>query len=288
MTAAALDTFLHATLGRTGRRVHRLGISASYGLDAAGVEHAIERGVNYLYWGSLRTEPFAEGVRRAVARGKRDELVVVLQSYVRFGWMLGPSICRALKRLGLDSADVLLLGWWNKEPPGRIVDAALRLRERGLVKHLALSTHERPLIPRLAPGSPFDLFHVRYNAAHRGAEREVLDALPAAPAERPGLVAFTATRWGTLLKPLAGEPADTRVPSAGDCYRFALSNPKVDVVMTGTGGLEQMKAALDAVEKGPMTGDELAWIRARGDRVHEAARRKGPLSASYWRSASAH
>src|SRR5213078_4293791 len=105
MTAADLETFTHATLGRTGRRVHRMGISASYGLDAAGVELAIDRGVNYLYWGSLRTEPFAEGVRNAIGRGKRDELVILLQSYVRFGCMLRPSICRALKRLKIDQAD---------------------------------------------------------------------------------------------------------------------------------------------------------------------------------------
>jgi hypothetical protein len=33
-----------------GKSVHRYGISASYGLDEAGVREAIELGVNYIFW----------------------------------------------------------------------------------------------------------------------------------------------------------------------------------------------------------------------------------------------
>jgi len=281
--------FRFTTLGRTGLRVHRLGLSASYGIDARGVEEAVDRGVNYVYWGTRRSGPFGEGIRNVCARGGRDKIIVLIQSYTRVGCLLGPSLQVALSRLKLDHADVLLLGWWNKAPGPGIVEAALRLQERGLVKHLALSTHERPLLPSLASaGSPFDIFHVRYNAAHRGAEREVFAPLPLERTQRPGIVAFTATRWATLLQPIDGGGAlNDRIPSAADCYRFVLSHPQVDLSLTGPRTGADMRAALDALEKGPMDEGELAWMRAFGDRVRADSQKATPFSLAYWRNASA-
>src|SRR5690606_15054705 len=167
------DDFLHTTLGRTGRRVHRLGVAASYGIGGRDLEQAVEEhGVGYLYWGSFRTRTFAHAVRALAARGLRDRLFVVVQSYSRVGCLVRPSLQLALRRLGIERADLLLLGWWNRPVTQRIVDAALACRERGLAAHVGVSTHERPLVPALAaPGSPFDVVHVRYNAANRGAER---------------------------------------------------------------------------------------------------------------------
>lgn len=288
-TDASAVTFTHSILGRTGRRVHRLGLSASYGIDEAGVDEATERGVNYLYWGSFRTAAFGRGIRNAIARQGRENVLVVIQSYTRLSCTLGLSLRRALSRLKCDHADVLLLGWWNKAPGPRMVDAALDLRAKGLVKHIALSTHERPLIPSLASqGSPYDVFHVRYNAAHRGAEREVFAALPGARADRPGIVSFTATRWASLLRPIDGGGAlNDRIPTAGDCYRFVLSSPSVDLTLTGPRDRADMRAALDALEKGPMDPDEMKWIQAFGDRVRADSMKAGPLSVSYWRGVSA-
>ena len=41
--------FAHATLGRTGLRVHRLGLSASYRPCVRALHRAVERGVNYFF-----------------------------------------------------------------------------------------------------------------------------------------------------------------------------------------------------------------------------------------------
>jgi aryl-alcohol dehydrogenase-like predicted oxidoreductase len=41
------------TLGKTGLKVGRLGISSSFGAPAAAFEEAFERGCNYFTWGKL-------------------------------------------------------------------------------------------------------------------------------------------------------------------------------------------------------------------------------------------
>ena len=33
-----------------GKSIHRLGLATNYGIDAAGVRHAMERGVNVFLW----------------------------------------------------------------------------------------------------------------------------------------------------------------------------------------------------------------------------------------------
>ena len=43
------DDFLHATLGRTGPPVFRLGLSASYRPGERTVERALDEGVNYCF-----------------------------------------------------------------------------------------------------------------------------------------------------------------------------------------------------------------------------------------------
>jgi aryl-alcohol dehydrogenase-like predicted oxidoreductase len=246
-------------LGRTGLSVGRMGVAAGYGVPTAAVERAFDHGVNYLYWGSRRTDAFAQAVRNLSP--KRQSFVLVVQSYSRFAGLLAWSLERALRKLRLDYADVLLLGLWNKPVSPAILDAARAVRERGLVRHLALSSHRRSLISTLAAGSDLDVLHFRYNAAHPGAEHDIFPHLP--DANRPGLVAFTATSWRQLLK--GGKlPPGERVPSAADCYRFVVTRPEVDVCMAGPSKAAHMDSVIEALERGPMSPDELAWMRRVG------------------------
>jgi len=271
-------SFERALLGRTGREVGRLGISASYGVPGEAVERAFERGVNYIYWGSSRTDSFGAALKRL--RPQRDRFVLVIQSYMRVARLLGWSLERALRALNFDHADILLLGMWNKPVAPRILDAAQRLKERGLVRFLAVSTHKRALVPQLAARRDFDVVHFRYNAAHPGAEKDIFPHLPGANrpawAGRPGLVSFTATSWGQLLGKASLQgffngghrlPKNERVPTATDCYRYVLTRPEVDVCPTGPADAAQMDQALEALRLGPMTEDELAWMQRVGRAV---------------------
>jgi len=150
-------------------------MAASYGVPAAAVERAFERGVNYLYWGSMRRGGFGQALRNLKAQ--RDQMVLVLQSYTRIAALTNPSVEIALRKLRFDYVDVLLLGLWNHKPPVRILDACRKLRERGVIRHIAVSTHHRPLVAELSADPDIGIVHVRYNAVHKGAEREVFPTL---------------------------------------------------------------------------------------------------------------
>jgi aryl-alcohol dehydrogenase-like predicted oxidoreductase len=179
---------------------------------------------------------------------------------------MGWSVDRALRALGTDYVDVLTLSWWNGRPPERIVEAALRLRERGKVRHLMVSCHHRPTFERLVDDARFDALMLRYNAAHPGAEREIF---PHLAKRRAATVSFTATRWGTLLDPRL-TPSGEKTPRASDCYRFALTSPHVDVCLSGPKNGAELDEALEAALRGPMSEDELAWMKRVGAHVRDA------------------
>ncbi len=109
------------TLGRTGLKVGRLGVACSYGAPAQAFEEAFDHGVNYFYWGSTRKEAMAVAIRNIIARGQRDQLVILIQSYSRSAALMEYFFARALKKLKIDAADILLLGWHNQPPSGRIL-----------------------------------------------------------------------------------------------------------------------------------------------------------------------
>src|SRR5512137_2176539 len=241
------------TLGRTGVTVGPLGISASYGVPEAAVERAVEAGMTYVYWGSRRTAAFAGALRQLAPR--REGFTLVVQSYARVAPALAWSVERALGRIGYDHADVLLLGFWNHGMRPRVLDAARRLQQRGLVNYLAVSSHNRRVAAELAASGAFDIVHVRYNAAHPGAESDCFPHLPAD--HRPGVVSFTGTSWAQLLNPKYTPPGE-RTPSAADCYRFVLSHPDVDVCATGPTSAAHVEEALLARDLGPMSADEQA------------------------------
>jgi aryl-alcohol dehydrogenase-like predicted oxidoreductase len=262
--------FAPRILGRTGLTVCPIGLSSGYGVPAAAVERAVEAGVNYLYWGSRRTRAFPEAIRNAGSR--RDQLVLVVQSYAPTAGLITRSLERGLVKLGVERVEVLLLGWWNRVPPPAIAEACERLKERGLVRFIGVSSHKRTFLGELAKGSPdagiADVLHVRYNAAHRGAEQDVFPHL--GPLS-PGIVAYTATCWKKLLR-LPPAAAGERTPAAGDCYRFVLAHPAVSVCMTGPSSAAHVDELLATLQRGPMDDDQLAWMRRVGDAVYGKAR----------------
>lgn len=254
-------------LGRTGLKVGRLGISSSYGAPAAAFEEAFERGCNYFVMGSFmkgRSREMIKAIHNIHRKGQRDRLVVCLMEYTHSSLLGKPHFYKGLKKLGLEYVDVLMLGYYPSAPPGRIMSLGRQLKDKGVLHHLALSGHNRKLFPKLME-SELDILQVRYNAANRGAEQDVF---PFSGGEnRPGMIAYTATRWGQLLKESKMPPGEAPL-SARDCYRFVLDHPAVDICMTGARTLEMMRENLGTLESGPLKGEEMERIRRIGDHVY--------------------
>jgi predicted aldo/keto reductase-like oxidoreductase len=60
------------------------------------------------------------------------------------------------------------------------------------------------------------------------------------------------------------EQADVPPLTPELCYRFALTNPYVHLVLTSPGNREQLKQNFAALRQGPLTPEELTWVREYG------------------------
>jgi hypothetical protein len=109
---SVMDFSKKTILGRTGLKVGRLGVAAGYGAPADAFEEAFERGCNYFYWGSRRKSGMHQAIKNISGQGKRDEMVIVIQSYSRSAFLMEAFFKKALR--------ILELGPLNKDEMERM------------------------------------------------------------------------------------------------------------------------------------------------------------------------
>jgi len=264
------DDFLYRAVPAFGRRAFRLGLATNFGIEGVDLDWALEQGINYVFW-----TPTARRVTKSLkAALKRDRQSITLACGPTTGYFGGNvrrGCERLLKKLDTDYIDVFQLFWLGRMSAltPSTIDALVSLRESGLVRAVGVSIHDRKRAGRLAEDSPLDMLMIRYNAAHPGAETDIF---PHLAKRKPAIVAYTATRWRRLLERPRGWNGP--VMTASDCYRFCLSNPHVDLVLTGPKNRRQLQENIsDLREKGPLSEEEYRWIRDFGQVVHNASSR---------------
>jgi aryl-alcohol dehydrogenase-like predicted oxidoreductase len=257
------DTFLEKHVPALRKRLHRLGLAASFGLDEAGIREALEQ-LQYVFLNPTARALIAP-VRDALARDRERYVIATGPTLGYFPGAYRKRVEQTLRLLRTDYLDVLQLYWMGKMSAfsGAVQAELARLREEGKIRAVGASIHDRPRAGRLAEDSILDLLMIRYNAAHPGAEADVF---PHLARRRPAVVAYTATAWRRLLRAPRGWSGPA--PTAGDCYRFCLTSPHVDVVLTGPRTVAELRENLAAVARGPLAGQDLERLRAFGAVVH--------------------
>ncbi|MBI5419692.1 MAG: aldo/keto reductase [Deltaproteobacteria bacterium] len=259
----AVNDFAYREVPKLSRSLFRMGLSGSFGLDQAGCREALER-IQYVFW-SPRMKGLTLALRDALARDRERYVVSAGPLFGYFPGAVRRAAESALRTLGVDYLDVFQLYWLGKMSAftGAVQEEMLKLREEGKVRALGVSIHDRPRAGKLAEASILDLLMIRYNAAHPGAEQEIF---PHLADRRPAVIAYTATAWRRLLRAPRGWK--DRVATAGDCYRFCLTNPHVDVVLAGPRSAAELRENLAALDKGPLSPEEMVFMRAFGHAVH--------------------
>jgi predicted aldo/keto reductase-like oxidoreductase len=256
-------------------RVCRLGLATrgNAHLRPEDVEWAVSRGINYLNWCG-----HPDGMSQAIARmgAARRGIVVAAQFEARTATDAAREFRGILDELRTDTIDVLTLyyvespGEWEQiRAPGGALEFLAEQKRLGRLKMIGLTSHQRELAARWAREGLLDMLMVRYNAAHRGAERDVF---PVAREQGIPVVTFTGLRWKALLEPAPGAPEGFRAPASGECYRFCLAEPRVTVTLTAPGNRAELEENLKLLDDWhPPQPAEHEAMRQHGDRVRRHA-----------------
>jgi predicted aldo/keto reductase-like oxidoreductase len=207
---------------------------------------------------------------------RRGEVRVAIQLEARTAEAARRELDDVLENLKTDYIDVATYyyvehpdEWREIISPGGAAEVLEEARADGRVRAIGLTSHQRPLAATAAATGRLDLLMIRYNAAHRGAERDVF---PIVEKYDVPVVAFTCMRWGALLDRTPDDPPEFAPPRAADWYRFVLGEPRVAVALMAPDGRAELLENLALLDdwRG-LSNAEYAILAAHGDRVRRHA-----------------
>ncbi|WP_370588022.1 aldo/keto reductase [Trichocoleus sp. FACHB-591] len=249
-----------------GNPISCLGLASRRVQESACIAQAFEAGVNYFFFYNLGSERFLETLK-LLASAQRENLCIATGSEQRSSTTLREYLDQVRKTLAVDVVDIFFAQYVSPSDNPTEVAAALEelyeWKAQGYVRYVGVSTHNRAIALDMIQNQRCDVLMHRYNMAHRKAE---VDVLPTAVQTGIPVVAFTATRWGTLLRSPADWPHDP--PSAIDCYRFSLQPSAIPVVLTSPANLTELTANLSVLQTASLTSPELVHWRQYGDFVY--------------------
>ncbi len=297
-----MQSFGMRPLGKTGFNVSPLGIGGGGGIQAEDLLYAFDHGINYFFHSSdlhhFRYSQSVAALRQLCGHGSsvRNKVILATVSYINDPRRLHAAIVDQFLELGIDYIDIFHWGWIYDErdaipllkvaqqlkngqsdltrscrryaPSAEMVEQANQVNSelvaQGLVRAVGMSFHSRRAA--LALIHNIDVMMLRYNIAQTEIENTVFAALSGDKRVDPGIVVFNAAHADTRFfhMPPPGYPTNLPAPTIPDCYRFALSNPAVDIVLTGVENRFQIDQALTATTQGPLDSEEYEFLREYG------------------------
>ena len=144
--------FLHTTLGTTGLKVFRLGLSASYRPGKKTIYKALDEGINFFFCYGFDSQMIQ--VLREAIKSRREDIVIATGAYnLMWGHLnLRRTLEKRLRQLNTDYLDLfLLLGVTRPQHfDWRVREEYQRFREEGKVRGIGLSCHQRKFLGELA------------------------------------------------------------------------------------------------------------------------------------------
>lgn len=259
------------TLGQTGLGLSPLVLSGAHGLPAAACAEAYDAGVRGFFW-----EPRYRELSRFLRSRRlvRDSFVVVAGTYYAGAEGIRADVERTLKQLRFDFIDVFLLFWVRSSERVSMDDFGVldALRSEGKIKTFGFSSHDRTICMDALTRAPWPVVMTRHSAAHPGAEEKLF---PLAMAKNTGILTFTATCYGRLLRPTNELDASQTValPTAADCYRYSLSQPGVSASLTAPRNRDELLENLEVLDGEKLDTENRKAIRAHGVAVRAENRR---------------
>lgn len=259
------------SLGQTGLRLSPLVLSGAHGLPAAACADAYDAGVRAFFW-EPRYRELSKFLRSR--RLARDSFAVVAGTYYAGADGIRADVERTLKQLRFDFIDVFLLFWVRSSERVSAEDFGVldALRSEGKIRTFGFSSHDRAICVDALERAPWPVLMTRHSAAHPGAEEKVF---PLAMAKGTGILTFTATCYGRLLRPTAdmAESKLAALPTAADCYRYSLSQPGVSASLTAPRNREELLENLEVLDGEKLDPRAMAAIRTHGVAVRAENRR---------------
>ncbi len=263
--------------GKTGRQVSVIGYGgmrfdnpADIEANAEIVMYAYEKGINFFDSAPGYCDAKSESIMgAAIKQMDRDKISVSTKSNAATPDGLRKDLETSLKRLNVDVIDFFHIWWvttladWQSRLDGGAVDAAIKAKEQGLIKHLAISSHlageELGEVLTQAPFEGVLLGYCAINFPYRAAAVEM--------AGERGLGVVTMNPLGGGLIPDNAErfdfirtPADDTVVTAA--LRFNVSNPNVTCALVGLTTKDHVDQAVAAVDNfEPYDAEHIASIR---------------------------
>jgi aryl-alcohol dehydrogenase-like predicted oxidoreductase len=297
----------YTTLGKTGLKVgvaglgcggnSRIGLGAglSEARSIALVQRALDLGVNVL---DTAVAYGTEGIVGKAIKGRpRDSVVISTKSHINALDGSSPMSAAAvvanleasLRALDTDYVDVFHLhGLWPRfydRAMAEIVPALLREKEKGKLRHLAVSETgprdpEHTMLERAVEEPVWEVFMLAFHMLHQNARRHLLKRTLANRVgtlcmfavrnvfSKPGLLESTIAGLvaeGKLPRELAGakEPLGFLVHEGGAqslidaAYRFARHELGIDVVLFGTSSIAHLEANVASILRPPLPAADI-------------------------------
>lgn len=272
----------YRALGQTGERVSIVGVGGFHlskpddpQLAIRIVRSALDNGINFLD----NSWDYGEGeserrMGKALRDGFREKAFLMTKIDGRSAKGAMTQLEQSLQRLQTDHVDLLQFHEVIRmeEPerifaPGGALEAMLRARDQGKLRHIGFTGHKSPEIHKHMldvadhHGFRFDTIQMPLNVmdAHYHSFEQMV--LPIAVSKQMGVLG---------MKPM-GDPfiLDSKTVSARECLRYAISLP-VSVTITGIDSMAVLQQALDVVESfTPLTPQECAALLARTAKAAE-------------------